>query len=951
MTILEKLQQNCRCPIFLDDFTRQLYATDASIYQCVPRGVAFPRSAAETAELMRAAAAENIPLIPRGAGSGLAGGAVGDGLVIDLSRYNHFISDFNQDAQTVRVGAGVVLDQLNEHVAPYGLTFGADVATSSRATLGGMIANNSSGARAPLYGVTMDHVESLEVVTADGRVHTLSASSGDMREKLARLQGRVLQERAEIEARFHREICKRWPGYGLDRYLRSILADAADPAYLIGGSEGTLCTVFSATLKLVPLPPGTGLILLFFDTVQEAMEATAALLDLKPASVEHIDRLLFDQTRGNRAFEQARALLELDEKPCEGILLVEFYDHIEEKLQQVQQRKLGRRSLLCKTEKEKALVWHLRKAGLSLLTGCAGDKKPVAGIEDVAVPPAQLPRYVEALRSVIDRLGLKASFYGHAAAGLLHVRPVLNLRRAEDIRAFRSLAEEVSALTLAFKGSLTAEHGVGINRTEFVKEHIGAPLLKIMEEVKEAFDPGGLMNPGKIIDTGRWRLDADLRMGADYALPVPFEPVLLFRAKDHSFSGNLEQCNGCGGCRKAPPAMCPTFQATGEEYLSTRGRANIIRAVLEGRLDPGNAPLLSESLEAALSSCLSCKACTTECPSNVNMSLLKAELMHARQRRHGVPFHARLLSRVDLLGKIGSAFPGTANAFLSFAPFRQLLRKVAHIAPERPLPLYAPERFDRWFKKRTAQKPKRYRGTILLWDDCFVRHNEPHIGHAAVRILEAAGFVPQLIEGHACCGRPAFSMGRLDLARKFGRKNLDLLKKTDGPILFLEPSCYAMFREEYGELGLDGALQVAERAVLFEQFIEQLLEKEPEAIPLKALPFGLAIHAHCHAKMLADTQIHARLAQRLTEQNAAMLNSGCCGMAGSFGVLEDKYALSLAVADPLLAMIDALPGDTKVIASGASCRHQLAELSARPPLHFAEVLEQALRTSSEKELR
>lgn len=945
MTKLQKIQRDCRCPVFLDDFTRQLYATDASIYQCMPRAVAFPRTVVETAEIMAAAAAEAIPLIPRGAGSGLAGGAIGDALILDMARHNQFISEFNEEARTIRVGSGVVLDELNDYVRPSGLTFGADVATSSRATVGGMIGNNSSGARAPLYGTTMDHVESLELITADGHIHTLSAESGDMQEQLARIQNRVLDSRNEIETRFHREICKRWPGYGLDRYLRSVLAETANPAQIVGGSEGTLCTVFSATLRLVPLPPGTGLILLFFDDVQEAMEASVTLLDLEPASIEHMDRLLFDQTRGNRNFQQARALLELDEKPCEGILLVEFYDHIEDKLEEVKKRGLGQRHLLCATEAEKALVWHLRKAGLSLLTGCAGPAKPTAGIEDVAVPPAQLPRYVESLRSVVERLGLKASFYGHAAAGLLHVRPVINLRKRKDIEAFRTLAEEVSALTLEFKGSLTAEHGVGINRTEFMTEHIGSELLKIMEEIKEIFDPQGLMNPGKILDTGRWRIDQDLRMGDGYALPVPFEPVLLFQAKDHSFTGNLEQCNGCGGCLKAPPIMCPTFQATGDEALSTRGRANIIRAVLEGKLDADRAPLLSESLQSVLSDCLSCKACTSECPSNVNMALLKAELLHARHRKHGVPFYARLLSRVDLLGMMGSAFPRLTNATLAFSPFRWLLRHVAHIAPQRPLPPYALQRFDRWFKKEGLEKTTAHRGTILLWDDCFVRHNEPHIGHAAVRVLEKAGFAPRLVEGHACCGRPAFSMGRLDVARKFGRKNLALLKETEGPILFLEPSCYAMFREEYRELGLEGAQEVAERAILFEQFIEQLLQKEPDALPLKELSHGLAIHAHCHAKAHADTGLHTQLAHRLTGEQASMLNSGCCGMAGAFGVLEDKYALSLAVAEPLLAMIDALPEDTALISSGASCRHQLAELASRPPVHFAEVLDRALSDS------
>lgn len=945
MSTLRQLQKDCSCPVFLDDMTRRMYATDASIYQVVPRGVAYPRSAEETAELMRAAAAADTALIPRGAGSGLAGGALGDGLVLDLYRYNRFITDFDPEAGTVRVGAGVVLDQLNNFLAQHGLTFGPDVATSSRATLGGMIANNSSGARAPRYGTTLEHVVSLDVVTPDGAVAVLSADSEDWRERLVEAESQILSKRAEIERRFHNGICKRWPGFGLDRYLRSLDAGGSDPAKIVGGSEGTLCAIYAATVRAVPLPPETGLMLFFFDSVEEAMEASVSLLDLVPAGVEHMDDILFDQTRGQRQFQAARELLQLAEKPCRAILLVEFHEHSRDKLDAAIKRGLGQRYYVCANKREEALVWNLRKAGLSLLTGCRGSAKPVAGVEDVAVPPRQLPAYVKALREIMGRLGLHASFYGHAASGLLHVRPVLDLHTADDIRKFRTLAGEVSALARQFNGSFAAEHGVGIARTEFAAEHIGPELLEVMLLIKKAFDPRGLMNPGKIFDDGRWRMDTNLRQGAGAFIPVPFEPVLLFAAKDHSFTGNLEQCNGCGDCRKDAPTMCPTFQATGEELMSTRGRANIIRAVLEGRLDMTSHPLLSESLEQALSNCISCKACTTECPSNVNMTLLKAELLHARNRRQGVPLSARLLSRVDLLGRLGSALPRLANLTLDAAWFRKVLEHAAGIAAERPLPHYAVERFDAWFNRRTAER-KSLRGNVLLWDDCFVRHNDPHIGRAAVSVLEAAGYAVQLVGGHACCGRPAFSMGRLDVARRFGEHNLRLLHDGDTPLVFLEPSCYAMFREDYEELGLDGARQVAERAVLFEHFIDNLLRQSPEALPLRASENGLAIHAHCHAKSLTDTRVMLDLAQRIAPNNAILLDSGCCGMAGAFGALKEKYALSLEVGESLVRMINALPENTRVIASGTSCRHQIDHCTEHRPLHFAEILAASIQDAN-----
>lgn len=948
MNDLRQLQHNCRAPVFTDDLTRCLYATDASVYRVMPRAVAFPRSAAETAELMQAAAAEGVPIIPRGAGSGLAGGALGDGLIVDMSRYNRFIMDLDGGRRTVRVGAGVVLDPLNAFLAPWGWTFGPDVATSSRATLGGMIANNSSGARAPYYGTTLDHVAELEVVTARGEMLTLGPGSLDSGmadtciswpAPLADIVGMVRAHRPEVERRFHQEICKRWPGYGLDRFARS-LDGTPDPAQLIGGSEGTLCTVFSATLKLSPLPLATGLGLLFFDSVEEAIAASTVLLDLEPAGLEHIDDLLFDQTRGQRAFEAARALLGLDDQPCRAILLVEFYDHIQDKLEAMIRLKLGTRHLICANEREKALVWHLRKAGLSLLTGCPGFAKPTEGIEDVAVPPRRLPEYAAALRSALGRLGLRASFYGHAGAGLLHVRPILDLHRQEDVVKYRAIVEEVASLARQFDGSLTAEHGAGIARTEFVADQVGPNLLEIMRAVKRMFDPDGLMNPGKVLDDGTWRMDRHLRLGPGSEIRLPFEPILLFDAKDHSFVGNLEQCNGCGGCRKDPPVMCPTYQATGDELMSTRGRANIIRAVLDGTLAPGRDPLHRDALEQALAYCLSCKACTTECPSNVNMALLKAELLHARRRKQGIPLAARLLSRVDLLGAAASLMPGIANRALDSAWVRRVLHRVIGLAPQRPLPHYARQRFDAWFRNRPG-RTRQHGERVLLWDDCFVRHNEPHIGRAAVAVLEAAGHEVALVAGHACCGRPAFSMGRLDVARRFGERNISLLRGRREPIIFLEPSCYAMFREEYRELGLNDAQAVAERAVLFEQFIDHALDTRPESLTLHSVGAPVAIHAHCHAKAMTDIGVLHRLASRIPETQASLLDTGCCGMAGAFGAMEKTYDLSLKIAEPLTRLIAALPEDVQLVASGASCRHQIEYYSNKHPIHFAELLARA----------
>ena len=920
------------CQIAFDNLTRQLYATDASIYQIEPAAVAFPQNARQTSDLIRAAANENLPLIPRGAGSGLAGGAIGDGLIIDFSRFNREISPPNLERRTVRAGSGVVLDQLNQFLKPHGFCFGPDVATSSRATIGGMIANNSSGAHVPVHGCTADHVLSLDAVLADGRIETFGMNT------VRGLDKKVSALAAEIRQRMPLDLLKRWPGYGVDRFLRE-----PNASHFLAGSEGTLAAILSAELKIVPLPRRKTLGIIFFASVAEAMRATVELLDLQPAAIEHIDRVLFDQTRGQLNFKGARDLLELDAKPCEAMLLVEFFDEACERLEAVAAKKLGLRTLLLRDAAPMNLVWNMRKAGLSLLTGCKGDAKPVTAIEDTAVRPQQLPEYVAALMSILEKQNLQACFYGHAASGLLHVRPVMDLHHADDMTKFRQVSDDVAALVKQFKGSLAAEHGVGIARTEYMAGQLGPVLLGLMRDIKYFFDPRNLFNPGKLLPDGRFKIDQNLRMGAGYELPLPFDPVLAFAAKDGSFTANLEQCNGCGGCRKAPPTMCPTFVATGDEIMSTRGRANAIRAALECRGTED--PLRSAEMEMALSNCLSCKACTAECPSNVNLALLKAELLHARHRQHGLSWRERLFSSVDLLGKLGCLTPRLANALLKSAPVRHLAKFLFDVAPERPLPPYALERFDHWFKRRPPQASG-FRGKIYLWDDTFARYHEPNIGQAAVQVLEAAGFSVSLVNGRQCCGRPAFSQGVLDKAASLGAHNVRLLAHLGGrePILFLEPSCYSMFVEDYLELRIPGAAEVKSRCFLFEEFIDNLLAREPGAIPFAEAAEKVAIHAHCHAKSLLNPGFMKRVIERMPGRSAALLETGCCGMAGAFGAMEKKYELSLKIAQPLLAQVQAQPPGTTLVASGTSCRHQLEHLSTAHPRHIAEVLALGLKT-------
>lgn len=927
------------CEVAFDNLTRQLYATDASHYQIEPMAVAFPRDAKQASSIIQAAAQAGVSVIPRGAGTGLVGGAIGDGVVVDFSRYNRLITDFDREQRTVRVGAGVVLDQLNRFLKPEGFAFGPDVATSSRATIGGMIGNNSSGARTALYGTTLDHLVELEVVMADGRVVQVGAGQNSLPVQRELLENLAMLNSLQISERFPPGLLKRWPGYPLDRIAR-------EPANLINavaGSEGTLVAIVSAKVKVVPTPDEIGLGLIFFDSAAEAMQATVELSSLKPAAIEFLDRMLLDQTRGQMEFQAARDLLELDTSPAEGVLAVEFYGDVEERLAAMEKMRIGRRKKIMQTLAEINLVWALRKQGLSLLTSCKGAAKPVTCIEDAAVRPEDLPAYYSELSELIGEMGLQASFYGHAASGLLHVRPVIDLHQPDGLKKFRQISEEVAALVKQFKGSLAAEHGVGIGRTEFLKEQVGEEMYLLMRQIKKSFDPHNVFNPGKLIDDGRFRLDKHLRPAVGAERKLPFEPILAFSTRDGSFAANLEQCNGCGGCRKETATMCPTFIATGDELMSTRGRANTIRAVLDRRISKNGDALRAAELDAALSNCLACKACTNECPSNVNMALLKAELQWARIRQRGLSLRERLFSSVDLLGRIGCAFPRLSNDVISSARMRRLMARVTGISAERLLPRYASQRFDRWFEKRTKNEC-RLRGRVILWDDTFVRYHDPHIGQAAVRVLEAAGYEVMLATGRKCCGRPAFSQGNIGMARNLGAHNLALLAETpdDIPIVFLEPSCFSMFIEDYREMSLPDAERIAARCFLLEQFLDKLLHDEPTALQFQARPTTVAIHVHCHAKALTNPSYMHRLAARLPGRKVHYLDSGCCGMAGAFGMMESKYDLSLEIARPLVEKIRELPYGSFVVASGASCRHQIDHLAPVRSRHMAEVLADAL---------
>ena len=481
---------------------------------------------------------------------------------------------------------------------------------------------------------------------------------------------------------------------------------------------------------------------------------------------------------------------------------------------------------------------------------------------------------------------------------------------------------------------------VGIARTAYLVDQLGPVIMDATRKVKRLFDPKGLMNPGKIVADGRYEIDTHLRQGIDSTIQLNFEEKLAYSFKDESFIGNLEQCNGCGGCRKDIPTMCPTYVATGEESMSTRGRSNVIRAALENRLERG---LSDPVLEEALASCLACKACASECPSNVNLALLKAELLHAKHRQNGMSLKDRLVSRVDIIGQLGSIAPGVTNFLMSSGLAKSLLKQAAGFSPDRPLPQFATQTFASWFKAH-AVSASEAKSEVLLWDDCFTQHYDPEIGRSAVSVLEAAGYAVRLPAGRACCGRPALSTGRIDLAREWGKLNVGILNKASQnmPVIFLEPSCWSMFKEDYRELGVPGADEASNRVVQFDEFLAGTLRENPDALSWKTETADVAIHTHCHTKAIDGPSAPMELANLIPNLNATLLDTGCCGMAGAYGSMDETYALSVQVGAHLKEKVDALPSETAAVASGTSCRHQFEHLCERPGRHMAQVVDELI---------
>ena len=951
-----RLKRDSTAEVAFDLGTRQLYATDASLFQVEPLAVAVPRTVADVAAIVRAAAGAGVAVVPRGGATSLSGQTVGRAVIVDDSKYLNRIGTVDLDKMCVYVEPGVVLDRLNAHLKPLGLMFGPDVSTSDRATIGGMIGNNSAGARSLRYGKTADHVRSLEVVLADGTTATFGDVDADQIDGFSRRDDRlgaiyravaeVVQcERDEIIARFPK-ILRRVSGYNLDELIPDLSIRAQgwpvapwrlNLSKLIAGSEGTLAVVVGATLGVVPIPPAQGLVVLSFDTVKSALDRVNEILETGPASVEMLDRMILDLAAGNP--EMARHLDFAEGRPG-AVLAAQYYaesaEELADRAEALARRFEGRPHVLgvrkSLTQAAKDDFWKVRKAGLSLLMGMVGDAKPVAFVEDTAVAVAKLPAFYDRFEAIVARHGLDAACYGHADVGCLHIRPILNVKTEAGVDQLRSIAAEVADLVAEFGGAMSGEHGDGLARSLWNPKLFGPRIDAAFHKIKDAFDPAHTLNPGKVV--GRADPGADLRLSPTYHAEEPAETVFDF-AGQGGFARAVEMCSGVGACRKPTGGtMCPSYMVTRDEIDSTRGRANALRLVMSGALPAES--MDHETLHRAMDLCLSCKACKTECPSNVDMAKLKAETQNLYYRGRPRPLAHLLLANVFRLNRAARLSPRLANWTLRQPAFQWLLEKLAGIDRRRTLPTYADVDFRSWFARHAVDPRAGTRGKVVLLDDCFTTANDPAPGRAAVAVLEAAGYAVELA-GLRCCGRAAFSKGMLSMARELAAENVAKLlpfARAGVPIVGVEPSCLLTLVDEYRELrlGPDADL-VASKAVLIDTFVADL-DRVPD-LPLRPMDGEAIVHGHCQQKALVGVEGTVAALGRIPGLKVRAIDSGCCGMAGSFGYERGHYDVSKALAERVLLPAARESPGSILVAPGFSCRsqvHGLAGIDARHPI-------------------
>ena len=947
--LARRLQGRISGEVRFDPASRFLYSTDASIYEIEPIGVVIPRNLEDILATAEVAAEFGVPVLPRGGGTSLAGQTVGHAVVIDFSKYLNRVLEVNTEEGWAWVEPGVVQEQFNKHLHPMGFLFGPDTSTASRATIGGMMGNNSAGSHSIVYGKTVDHVLEVDAVLASGERRIFKEMDFEHARRKGGLEGRIADiidtNRSEIERRFP-SLMRRVSGYNLDEFCRN---GKFNLAKLLVGSEGTLALVNRAKVRIEPRPKATALMAVHFSDIVDSIRATQSILPLDPSAVELIDDVILNLARGSLEFSRQIGFIE--GRPG-AILLVEFYGEnrkeLEARLDQLEsilkRDGLGYAYPRSLEAAGQAAMWKVRKAGLGLLLGMKGERKPIAFVEDCAVEPDQLPEFFSRFRSVVDKYETNAGYYGHASVGCLHIRPLINTKLSSEIRKMKDMTNEIADLVMEFGGAMSGEHGDGLARSHLNKKLFGPQIYRAFQQVKRAFDPLNRMNPGKIVNAPE--MDQNLRYGEAYET-ITVSTHYDF-TREGGFATAIELCNGNGACRKTGEGtMCPSYMVTREEEHSTRGRADLMRAVLSGKLEERE--LSGQMLYDALDLCLECKACKAECPSNVDMAKLKYEFLARHNDTHGTPLRSLLFAHIHRLNRAASWWPAAANQMIKSPTLRRFLERVLGIDARRQLPAFADETFEAWFRKRPVQTTTGSApvGRVVLFHDTFMNFNHPEVGRATIQLLEAAGYEVQLAD-RVCCGRPMISKGLAETARSHAAHNVrEFLGWVDAgyTIVGCEPSCILTFRDEYKDLLQGDSVQkVADACLLLDEFIDRETREGRWRLEFGPSREKALLHTHCHQKALVGSAHLIRMLGAAYE--VSEVDSGCCGMAGSFGYEKEHYDLSLQVGQRrLLPAIQNVP-DAVVITPGISCRQQIQDTTGRRALHPAEALVRALENSA-----
>ncbi|HLU89362.1 MAG TPA: FAD-linked oxidase C-terminal domain-containing protein [Cyclobacteriaceae bacterium] len=946
--LINELKKSIKGEVLADDYSLGMYATDASIYQIKPLAIILPKDEADVKKAVDIARNRNISLLPRGGGTSLAGQTVGAALVIDFSKYMNRILEINPEQRWVRVQPGLVRDELNQELLKYGLHFAPDPATSSRANVGGMVGNNSSGTKSILYGKTVDHILDARVLLADGTellLEELSPTEYTKKEQEDTREGEIyrkfketiLKNKEEIKRRFPK-VMRRVGGYNLDEF---VYQDRWNLAKLITGSEGTLAVSLELKLNLEPLPAFKSVAVVHFAELLESIKAVELMLNYRPSAVEILDRTVLNLSKQNLTTSQHTHFIEQD--PA-AILIVEFYGESAEEVMErpramveaLKVRGLGYAYPVFPEGREYDDVWIVRKKGLGLMLGIKGDKKPLPFIEDAGIPIAFLPEYIDQVLKICAKYKTEVSMYAHASVGVIHVRPILDLRKEEDIENLKKIADETFELVLKYGGSWSGEHGDGLVRSAYNERFFGSTIYRAFLDIKQLFDPANRMNPGKIVNAQT--IEKNLRYGAAYS-DMAVKTEFQYRL-ENSFRESVHMCTGVGECRKMlGGTMCPSFKATRDEEHSTRGRANALRLAMSGQLGP--AGLSGQRLHQALDLCLSCKACKSECPSNVDMAKMKSDVLQMYYDKNGIRLRDRMIrDSARAAANFSGTFANLVNSMQKTWIFRNFLEKVAGFDKRRVLPEYSKEPFYRWFGKKnnnSFRSPKK----VVLFADTYMNYHEPQVGKSALALLNACGY-EVVLANVGCCQRPKISHGFLREAKNDASQTLEGLRgflDQGLPILVCEPSCASALNDDLPDLIEDQGLakQLRENVKLIDVFLSREVASGRLQKRFEANSPEILIHGHCHQKALYGTQ--AMKAVLAGTQKVKEIPSGCCGMAGSFGYEKEHYALSEKIGESILfPAVRNMDAGTTLVANGFSCRHQIEHFTGITARHWVEVV-------------